>query len=325
MVGGQICDLGFTSTRSTIEDAFDQAEALMTTVSNAHDDVEVTAGEAMVELDEMMQLHSQYSSKLIGLPTGFVDWDALTLGLQPGTLNVVAGRPGMCKSVFAMEAALNVAVECRSPVLYGSLEMGRVELAGRITTSLTGIDNGRLRLGQLEQHEWDQVAAVREQLSDVPLTILDDATLTMASLRSHARRLMRHHGSLGLIVVDYLQLMTAGQNVENRQLEVAHIARGLKVLSRELDVPVLAVAQVSRSCELRADKRPGLADLRESGEIENAADTISFLYRDEVYHPESPDRGMVEVNLTKHRAGPLGTVRLCFLGPRVALRSAARP
>lgn len=225
--GSNIIDLGYNATRTTVDDAWDQAEGLLGSGTNAHDDVEVTAADAVSELEDLLALRANTPGDYIGVPTGFTDWDTLTLGMQPGTLNVVAGRPGMTKSVFALEAALHASLGIGVPVLFGSLEMGRVELAARMVSSLAGVDGQKLRLGNIDGADAARITQSQQLLADAPLTIVDDATMTLLSLRSHARRLRTKHGSLGLIVVDYLQLMTAGSDrLENRQLEVAHIARG---------------------------------------------------------------------------------------------------
>ena len=219
----------------------------------------------------------------------------------------------MGKTSFALGAAANAALRSSRPVLFFSLEMGHLELTQRILGSEGRIDATRLRNGQLNEQDWSKISRAMARLGDAPLWIDDNPNLTIMEIRAKARRLKSKVGDLGLIVIDYLQLMSGRANAESRQVEISEISRGLKILARELECPVMALSQLSRGLESRADKRPMLADLRESGSIEQDADVVMFVYRDEVYDRDSPDKGTAEIIVAKHRAGPTGVCRLAFL------------
>ena len=219
----------------------------------------------------------------------------------------------MGKTAFALGLATNVAVEANRPVLFFSLEMGQLELTQRMLCSEARVDSKRLRNGKLTDQDWERIASTSGRLGDAPMWIDDNPNLTISEIRAKARRLKSRVGELGLIVVDYLQLMSGRANAESRQVEISEISRGLKILARELECPVMALSQLSRALEARADKRPMLADLRESGSIEQDADIVMFVYRDEVYNRDSPDKGTAEIIVSKHRAGPTGMCRLAFL------------
>lgn len=249
-----------------------------------------------------------------GLPTGYADLDNLTSGLQKSDLIIVAGRPSMGKTSLAMNMAEYAAIKCKQPVLIFSMEMSGESLAIRLLSSLGRIDQHKMRSGKLQDEDWPRITAAVSMLSEAKMFVDDTPALSPAEIRSRARRVAREHGQLGLIVIDYLQLMQVPGSKENRTNEISEISRGLKALAKELNVPVIALSQLNRAVEQRGDKRPMMADLRESGAIEQDADLILFIYRDEVYNPESPDKGMAEVNIGKQRNGPLGTVRLTFLG-----------
>jgi replicative DNA helicase len=252
---------------------------------------------------------------ITGLPSGFDDLDEMTSGLQAADLIIVAGRPSMGKTTFAMNIAENAAFNPeKKPVLVFSLEMPAESLAMRMLSSLGRIDQHRLRSGNLTDDDWARINANISLLSQAPLFIDDQAALSPAEMRSRARRVAKEHGQLGLIVIDYLQLMQVPGLSENRTAEVSEISRSLKALAKELDVPVIALSQLNRSLEQRADKRPVMSDLRESGAIEQDADVIAFVYRDEVYNENSPDKGTAEIIIGKQRNGPIGRVRLTFIG-----------
>ncbi|MEF3194300.1 MAG: replicative DNA helicase [Halothiobacillaceae bacterium] len=262
---------------------------------------------------ERIQALYEQDDPITGLPTGFDDFDAMTSGLQNGDLIIVAGRPSMGKTTFAMNIGENAAIRTKKPVAVFSMEMPGEQLALRMMSSLGRIDQHRVRTGKLEDEDWPRLTSAVVMLSEAPIFIDDTPALSPTELRARARRLKREHG-LGLIIIDYLQLMQVPGNSENRATEISEISRSLKALAKELDVPVIALSQLNRSLEQRPNKRPVMSDLRESGAIEQDADLIVFIYRDEVYHPDSADKGVAEIIIGKQRNGPIGTVRLTFLG-----------
>ena len=265
---------------------------------------------AVERIDELYQR----TEPITGLATGFTDFDEMTSGLQPSDLIIVAGRPSMGKTSFAMNLAENVAIGTKRPVAVFSMEMPGDSLAMRMMSSLGRIDQHRVRTGKLEDDEWPRLTSAVNILSTAALFIDDTPALSPTELRARARRLKREQGDLGLIVVDYLQLMQAPGSGENRVAEISAISRSLKALAKELRVPLVALSQLNRSLEQRPNKRPVMSDLRESGAIEQDADLIVFIYRDEVYNPESKDKGIAEIIIGKQRNGPIGTSRLTFLG-----------
>lgn len=266
---------------------------------------------AVDRIDQLFQMDGH----ITGVATGFDDFDEQTAGLQPSDLVIVAGRPSMGKTTFAMNIAENAAIKQGKPVAVFSMEMPGEQLAMRMMSSLGHIDQHKLRTGKLTDEDWPRVTSAVGILSEAPLFIDDTPALTPTDLRARARRLKREHGDLGLIVIDYLQLMQgSGKSNENRATEISEISRGLKALAKELNVPVVALSQLNRSLEQRPNKRPVMSDLRESGAIEQDADVIVFIYRDEVYNEDSPDKGMAEIIIGKQRNGPIGTTRLTFMG-----------
>ena len=257
----------------------------------------------------------QQDSPITGVPTSFTDFDEMTSGLQPSDLVIIAGRPSMGKTTFAMNIAENAATQSGLPVAVFSMEMPGDQLAMRMMSSLGRIDQHKIRTGKLEDEDWPRLTNAVGILAEVPLYIDDTPGLSPNELRARARRLARENdGQLGLIVIDYLQLMQLPGNTENRAAEISEISRSLKSLAKELNVPVIALSQLNRSLEQRPNKRPVMSDLRESGAIEQDADVIVFIYRDEVYNEDSPDKGTAEIIIGKQRNGPIGTVRLTFLG-----------
>ena len=261
-----------------------------------------------------------------GLRTGFKELDVLTAGLQPSSLNVLAARPAMGKTAFALTIALNVALREKKTVGIFNLEMSAVQLVTRMLCSEARVDMSRVRNGQLSDRDFQRLADTAGRLAEANIYIDDNADLSVMELRSRARRLMAEHG-LGLIVIDYLQLMSGNSRLgggENRQQEISTISRGLKVLARELDIPVLALSQLSRAVEARPNKRPLLSDLRESGSIEQDADLVSFIYRDEYYDPQSEKQGIAEIIIGKQRNGPVGTVELQFHNAHVRFNDLAK-
>lgn len=262
-------------------------------------------------LDELMQSEGGVT----GLKTHYTDLDKMTSGLQPADLVIVAGRPSMGKTLIAMNIAENVAMDAKKPVLVFSMEMPKDALIMRSLSSLGRVDQSALRSGRLEDHDWSKIFSTMSLLTERMNLFIDDTpALSPSELRSRARRLAREHGGLSMIVVDYLQLMQIPGGSESRTNEVSEISRNLKALAKELNVPVIAISQLSRKVEDRTDKRPMNSDLRESGAIEQDADLIMFIYRDEVYHPDSEHKGSAELIIGKQRNGPIGMCRLTFLG-----------
>jgi replicative DNA helicase len=256
----------------------------------------------------------QQDEPITGVSTGFTDFDMMTSGLQHADLIIVAGRPSMGKTTFAMNIAENVAIQGRKAVAVFSLEMPGDALAMRMMSSLGRIDQLRVRTGKLEDDEWPRLSSAVSMLAETRLFIDDTPALSPTEVRARARRLKREQPDLALIVIDYLQLMQAPGEGENRTTEISAISRSLKALAKELDVPVIALSQLNRSLEQRTNKRPIMSDLRESGAIEQDADLIVFIYRDEVYNEDSADKGVAEIIIGKQRNGPIGTTRLTFLG-----------
>ncbi|WP_028536604.1 replicative DNA helicase [Paludibacterium yongneupense] len=263
--------------------------------------------------------------EVTGIATGFVDLDSRTSGLQPGDLVIVAGRPSMGKTAFSMNIAEHVAVEINKPVAVFSMEMGGTQLVMRMLGSVGRLDQHILRTGRLGDDDWQKLTFAIGKLSEAPMYIDETPALTSLEVRARARRLARQHGGqLGLIVIDYLQLMSgSGRSSDNRAAELGEISRSLKGLAKELQVPVIALSQLSRSVEQRPNKRPMMSDLRESGAIEQDADIIIFMYRDDYYNPDSPEKGLAEAIIGKHRNGPTGTVRLAFVGHYAKFENAA--
>jgi len=238
----------------------------------------------------------------------------MTAGLQPGDLVVVAGRPSMGKTAFAMNVAEHAAVSGQKPVVIFSLEMPAESLALRMLSSLGRVNQQRMRTGALTDDDWPRLTSAVSMMSEANMFIDDTPSITPTELRARARRIARQHGEIGLIVVDYLQLMRMGGKVESRTIEISEISRLLKGIAKELNAPLIAISQLNRSLEQRQDKRPIMSDLRESGAIEQDADVIGFVYRDEVYNEHTEDKGVAEIIIGKQRNGPIGKVRLTFLG-----------
>ncbi|WP_066567422.1 replicative DNA helicase [Snodgrassella sp. CFCC 13594] len=261
-----------------------------------------------------------------GVATGFIDLDRMTSGLQPGDLVIVAGRPSMGKTAFSLNIAEHVAIEGHLPVAVFSMEMGGAQLVLRMLGSVGRVDQSVLKTGQLQDEHWGRLNDAVVKLSDAPMYIDETAGLTALEIRARARRLARQKGGkLGLIVIDYLQLMSGSGRSDNRASELGEISRSLKALAKELQVPIIALSQLSRSVEQRTDKRPMMSDLRESGAIEQDADLIMFMYRDEYYNPDSQFKGLAECIIGKHRNGPTGKVNLTFQGQYTKFDNALIP
>ena len=267
-------------------------------------------------VDRIGQLYDQSNhSGITGVPTGFSDLDKMTSGFQPGDLVIVAGRPSMGKTAFSLNIGEHVAVDQSLPVAVFSMEMGATQLAMRMVCSVGRLDQQRVRTGQLVDDDWPRLTNAIQKMQDSQLYIDETPSLNALELRSRARKLSRQCGQLGLVIIDYIQLMSSASAAgENRATEISEISRSLKGLAKELQCPVIALSQLNRSLEQRPNKRPVMSDLRESGAIEQDADVIIFIYRDEVYNPASPEKGTAEIIIGKQRNGPIGTVRLTFLG-----------
>ncbi len=321
--GTQITRIGYDAEEGA-EEAVDSAEALMYQVAQRGRVGEFALmKELLTESYELIEKLHENDSAVTGLATGFYDFDDLTAGLQKQNLVILAARPGMGKSTLVTNLATNVAVDLRRPVALFSLEMSQTELVQRILASEAKVDSERLRTGRLQDADWPKLSQAMGRLAEAPLFIDDTPGLNLMELRSKCRRLKQKHG-LDLVILDYLQLMQAHRRSESRVQEVSELSRGLKILAKELDVPVIALSQLSRKPEDRTDRRPQLADLRESGSIEQDADLVAFIYRDDVYDPESPNKGEAEIIVAKHRNGPLRTVRLTFIGHHSRFANMAR-
>jgi len=263
---------------------------------------------------ENIEVLSKLNSTITGVSTGYTDLDEMTSGLQKGDLVIVAGRPSMGKTTFSMNIAEYAAAHKKLPVAVFSMEMPAEQLTLRLLSSMGRVDQHRLRTGQLTDEDWPRIATAVKIFADVPMFIDDSPALSPNEVRARSRRLVREHGQLGLIVLDYLQLMQGSGRNENRTNEVSEISRSLKALAKELSTPIIVLSQLNRSLEQRPNKRPIMSDLRESGAIEQDADVIMFVYRDEVYNPDSAEKGSAEIIIAKQRNGPIGTCRLTFLG-----------
>jgi replicative DNA helicase len=311
--GTEISRLGWERP-GDIDDLLDRAEQHVFELSQTRVTSEFSHIEALLkESFERITTLYEAGAEVTGVPSGFRDLDRLTSGFQPGNLVIVAARPSMGKSALGLCIAANLAVREETPVALFTLEMSKAEVTQRLMCSEAKVESQRLRTGKLAVDDWPRLTAACDKLAKAPIYVDDTGSITMMEIRSKARRLKSRVPNLGLIIVDYLQLMTSGSTVENRVQEVSQISRSLKQLARDLDVPILALSQLSRAVEQRHDKRPILSDLRESGSIEQDADLVIFIYRDEYYNEESDQQGLAEVILSKHRNGPTDAVKLAFL------------
>jgi replicative DNA helicase len=312
-VGAEVARLGWERPGEA-QELVDQAEQIVFELSQARVSSEFSHIEALLKesFERITQLY-EAGEDLTGVPSGFRDIDRLTGGFQPGNLIIVAARPSMGKSALGLGMAANLGVRSQVPVALFTLEMSKSEVTQRLMCSEAKVESNRLRTGKLAVDDWPRLTAACDKLAKAPIYVDDTGSITMMEIRAKARRLKTQQPTLGLIIVDYLQLMTSGASVENRVQEVSQISRQLKVLARDLDVPVLAMSQLSRAVEQRHDKRPILSDLRESGAIEQDADLVFFIYRDEYYNEESDQQGLAEVICAKHRNGPTGAEKMSFL------------
>ncbi|AGN83703.1 MULTISPECIES: replicative DNA helicase [Enterobacteriaceae] len=318
-VANEIANAGFDPQGRSSEDLLDLAESRVFKIAesraNKDEGPKNIADVLEATVSRIEQLFQQPHDGVTGVNTGYDDLNKKTAGLQPSDLIIVAARPSMGKTTFAMNLVENAAMLQDKPVLIFSLEMPSEQIMMRSLASLSRVDQTRIRTGQLDDEDWARISGTMGILLEKRNIYIDDSSgLTPTEVRSRARRIAREHGGIGLIMIDYLQLMRVPSLSDNRTLEIAEISRSLKALAKELQVPVVALSQLNRSLEQRADKRPVNSDLRESGSIEQDADLIMFIYRDEVYHENSDLKGIAEIIIGKQRNGPIGTVRLTFNG-----------
>jgi replicative DNA helicase len=315
-VGTEIANSAYFSEGRDTPTLLDNAEQLVFRIadrgkseSSGYSSIKDLLAKAVDRIDTLFH----QDNPLTGVASGFTDIDEMTAGLQASDLIIIAGRPSMGKTTFAMNIAEHAAIKDELPVAVFSMEMPGEQLAMRLMSSLGRIDQTKVRTGKLSDDDWPRLTSAVSILSKAPLFIDDTPALSPTELRARARRLKREH-DIGLIVIDYLQLMQVPGHKENRTGEISEISRSLKALAKELNVPVIALSQLNRSLEQRPNKRPVMSDLRESGAIEQDADVIMFIYRDEVYNEDSPDKGTAEIIIGKQRNGPIGARRLTFLG-----------
>jgi replicative DNA helicase len=323
-VSGEIAELGY-SVPEDVTKALDRAESLIYEVNEKRvtDSTKKLSQMLSENLDHLEKLYER-GDAVTGTPTGYLDLDVLLSGLQPSALVVVGARPAMGKTSFALGMVAHAALEAQRPVLFFSLEMSNLELSQRLLCAEARVDSTRVRNGQLQEDDWKKISRAMGRLAEAPIWIDDNPNLTIMEIRAKARRLKSQIGDLGVIVIDYLQLMSGRSNAENRQVEVSELSRGLKILARELETPVVALSQLSRGLEMRADKRPMLADLRESGSIEQDSDVVMFIFREEIYDPKPENAGQAEIIVAKHRSGPTGIVQLAFLPQYTRFANMAR-
>ena len=318
-VSDEISGSAFNPQGKEVKQMLDEAESKIFAIAEegsrgtqGFQEIQPLLTQVVERIDELY--NRENPNDITGVPTGFVDLDRMTSGLQPGDLIIVAGRPSMGKTAFSVNIGEHVSTDSGLPVAIFSMEMGGSQLAMRMLGSVGRLDQHRLRTGRLNDEDWPRLTHAIQKLNDAQIFIDETPALSSIELRARSRRLARQCGKLGLIIVDYLQLMSANSPGENRATEISEISRNLKGLAKELNCPVIALSQLNRSLEQRPNKRPVMSDLRESGAIEQDADLILFIYRDEVYNPDSPEKGMAEIIIGKQRNGPIGSVRMTFLG-----------
>ena len=318
-VSDEITSAAFNPQGKEVKQMLDEAESKIFAIAEegargnqGFQEIQPLLTQVVERIDELYNRDNQ--NDITGVPTGFVDLDRMTSGLQPGDLIIVAGRPSMGKTAFSVNIGETVAIESGLPVAIFSMEMGGTQLAMRMLGSVGRLDQHRLKTGRLNDDDWPRLTHAIQKMNEAQVYIDETPALNSIELRARSRRLARTCGKLGLIIVDYLQLMSANSPGENRATEISEISRNLKGLAKELNCPVIALSQLNRSLEQRPNKRPVMSDLRESGAIEQDADLILFIYRDEVYNPDTPEKGMAEIIIGKQRNGPIGSVRMTFLG-----------
>lgn len=315
-VAREISDNAFDTGGRPSSEVLDESERMVFEIADSRPNnvgpqaINPILTKAIERIDELY--HSD--NAITGLSSGFADLDKMTAGLQPSDLIIVAGRPSMGKTTFAMNIVEHAIISGEKPVIVFSMEMPNESIIMRMLSSLGRIDQTKIRTGQLNDDDWPRLTSAVSLLKDKPLFIDDSPSMSPTEIRARARRIAREHGPLGLIVIDYLQLMQVKGKTENRVGEISEISRSLKALAKELKVPVIALSQLNRSLEQRPNKRPVMSDLRESGSIEQDADVIAFIYRDEVYNDDTPDKGVAEIIISKQRNGPIGIRKLAFVG-----------
>ena len=321
--GNQVQEIGF-SVPEDVAEAVNEAEELIFNIGDKRlkDDYHEIRKLLMKSMTDIETLYERGAS-ITGLSTGFPDLDDKTSGFQPSNLIIVAARPSQGKSSLLNDFALHAAARQRAPVLMFTLEMSKDEVVKRFLASEAKVDAQKISKGSLNEQDWTRLSSALGRLAEAPIFIDDSANINMMEMRAKCRRLKAKHG-LGMVIVDYIQLMQSPRKSENRQQEVSEISRGLKILARELQVPVVAASQLNRGVEMRSDKRPMLGDLRESGALEQDSDLVMFIYRDEVYNPDTEARGEAELILAKHRNGPTGMIRLAFMNQYTKFASIAK-
>ncbi len=329
-VGTDIVDNALSPQGRDAQQLLDESESKIFKIAEAgkndrigFTDIKELLPQVAERIDQLFQRDNP--SDVTGIPTGYKDLDMMTSGLQPGDLIIIAGRPSMGKTSLALNICEYVAIDTGLPSAVFSMEMGSTQLVSRLIGSVGKLNQHKMRTGQLDDNDWEKLSYALGQLNEAPIFIDEGSALNPYEVRARARRLHKQCGRLGLIVIDYLQLMGSAGSTENRATEISEISRSLKALAKELNVPVIALSQLNRSVEQRPDKRPVMSDLRESGAIEQDADVIMFIYRDEVYNPETPDKGIAEIILAKQRNGPVGRVKLTFLGEYTKFENYANP
>ncbi|MGA1427040.1 MAG: replicative DNA helicase [Methylophilaceae bacterium] len=329
-VGTEIVDSALSPQGRDAQQLLDESESKIFQIAEAgkndrigFTDIKELLPQVAERIDQLFQRDNP--SDVTGVPTGYKDLDMMTSGLQPGDLVIIAGRPSMGKTSLALNIAEYVAIDTGLPAAIFSMEMASTQLVSRLIGSVGKLNQHKMRTGQLDDNDWEKLSYALGQLNEAPIFIDEGSALNPYEVRARARRLHKQCGKLGLVVIDYLQLMGTAGSSENRATEISEISRSLKSLAKELNVPVVALSQLNRSVEQRPDKRPVMSDLRDSGAIEQDADVIMFIYRDEVYNPESPDKGVAEIILAKQRNGPVGRVKLTFLGEFTKFENYANP
>lgn len=312
--GTRIAQLGYAADGGDVDDLVNSAQAEVYAVTERRTSEDYRQlGEIMDEVTDEISNNANRGDGLIGVPTGFRDLDALTNGLHGGQMVIIAARPAIGKSTLALDICRSASIATGITSVIFSLEMGRTELTMRLLSAEAGIELNRLRKGALDDRDWTRIASTQSRISEAPLFIDDSPNMSLMEIRAKCRRLKQRH-NLGLVVVDYLQLMSSGKKVESRQQEVSEFSRALKLLAKELEVPVIAVAQLNRGPEMRQDKRPMMSDLRESGSLEQDADVVMLLHREDAYDRESQRAGEADIIVAKHRNGPTDTISVAFQG-----------
>lgn len=317
-ISKNIIDLSLNNNYKNLNEILDEAERKILSISKEHNykkkNDPIAISSILTNTIKNIEKLFEANSHITGLPSGFIELDKITSGFQKSDLIIVAGRPSMGKTTLSMNIAEYITIKNDNPVLIFSMEMSAEQLAIRILASLGRIDLQRLRTGMLKDTDWPRLSSAISLISTKKLFIDDSGSLTPFDIKSKARRIYKKYGNIGIIIIDYLQLMTVPGLTEYRASEISEISRSLKVLAKELKVPIIVLSQLNRSLEQRIDRRPIMSDLRESGSIEQDADLIIFIYRDEIYNKDTPDTGTAEIIISKQRNGPIGTIKLTFLG-----------